>query len=275
MRLQSRSAISYMFRNLWRLIFVSLPIAVFHGFFASYASEVAFVTRLFRGSLDSAGFVPELARSFTVIKYGADGWWIPFVLLFGMSLTQSMFVVRISRHMRMGEPNELSPRKVFSVFPMMLLYMAVIYLCSIVLDFLPVGVAMLLGGLGDGVGVRGAICLVLYFAINTGLAYVFVLLICAFPIRYCDNYPFNAALSYSARIVNKDGKHVALLSLSFSVGQLLVCMMCGLVGNALFSAIVFSLFFLFFVTYIPCVAFSMYYDLIGRERKDISRLIFG
>ncbi len=275
MRLQSRSAISYMFRNLWRLILISLPIAVFHGFFASYASEVNFVSRLFSGDVDSSTFVSELARSFTVIKYGNGGWWIPFVLVVGMSLTQSVFAVRISRHMRMGELGVISLKKVFSLFPMMLLYIAVMYLCSITLDFLPVGIALLLCQEGANVVLLGFVCTVLYFLINTLLAYVFVLLICAFPIRYCDNYPFNVALSYSARIVNKDGKHVALLSLSFSVGQLLVCILCGLVGNALFSAIAFSLFFLFFVTYIPCVAFSMYYELIGRERKDISRLIFG
>ena len=272
MRYQSRSAISYMFRNFWRLAMVALPVALFHGFFANYASESDFLAKLVSGNL-SEDYVSEFTAAFTVVKYGSR-WWIPFVLPVAMSITQSFFCVMISRHLRMGEMN-VSLSKVFSVLPTMLLYMSAMYVCSIALDFIPSGMAMLLSGIIGNAQLVCWLCVVFSFAFSVLIAYVFVSLICAFPIRYCDNYPFNVALSYSARIVNKNGKNVALLSFMFPVCQVIVATLCAIVGNEVFSVVAYTLLFLFFTVYVPCVAFTMYYELIGRERKDISRIIFG
>lgn len=272
MRYRSKSAISYMFRNFWRLVPIALPFSIVLGVFYNFVAESDFVFKLAHGAINADNFVAEFTSAYTVAGVGRH-WYLPFVVLVLMALTESVFVVKISRHMRVGELSGTSPGQVFALLPTMLLYVAVMFVCKAVLDFLPSGVALMLNFV-DNLAVKAAICIVCYYAVSLAVAFVFTLLICAFPLKYCDNYSFGTALSCSARFTSKDKRFVVGFMFLYPGARLLVSVVGGLIGSVVVSILLQTLYFTFFAVYVPCVAFVKYYEYVGRPRQDLSSNVY-
>ena len=272
MRYQKKSAIAYMFRNFWQLALIALPFSVFVGVFCNFSGEGHFVEKLFSGDLAMSEFVGEFVGAFTVGRFGKN-WFLPIIMLLLLGVTESILVVKISRHMRVGELGAASPGQVFGLLTTMLMYVAVMYLCAQLLSFVPVGIVLMLRSLNN-VLADGVLSLAVAFALSLVVSYVFTALICAFPLKYCDNNPFNVALSCSARYVNKDAKFLWTFMFLYPVGRIVVSLLCALANNAVVSILLQTLFVLYFTVYVPCVAFVKYYEYVGRERRDISQMIF-
>lgn len=268
MRYRSKSAISYMFRNFWRLVPIALPFSIVAGVFFNFIPESDFVYKLANGSINADNFVSQFTSSFTVAKSGAH-WYLPLIVLLLMALTESVYVVKISRHMHVGDLATASFSKVFGLFPTMLLYVAVMFACKAVLDFLPSGVALLFN-MVDNVAVKATVSIVTYYIVSVAVAYVFTLLICAFPLKYCDNYSFATALSCSARFTSKDKRFVAMFTFMYPIGRLVVSVLCGAIGNTVVAIVLQTLYFTFFAVYVPCVSFVKYYEYVGRTRQDLA-----
>ena len=272
MRYRSKSAISYMFRNFWRLVPIALPFSIVSGVFFNFIPESDFVYKLVHGTVNADNFVSQFTSSFTVAKVGSH-WYLPLVVLLLMALTESVYVVKISRHMHVGDLSTVSFGKVFGLFPTMLLYVAVMFACKGVLDFLPSGVALICNFV-ENLAVKATIAIVMYYIVTIVVAYVFTLLICAFPLKYCDNYSFATALSCSARFTSKDKKFVAMFTFMYPVGRLVVSLVSGLVGNTVVAIVLQTVYFTFFAVYVPCVAFVKYYEYVGRTRQDLSGSLY-
>ena len=106
-------------------------------------------------------FVGTFVGAFTVGRFGKN-WFLPIIMLVVLAITESVYVVKISRHMRVGELCVASPAQVFGLFPTMLMYVAVTYLCAQLLSFVPVGVVLLLRSVSNVV-VAGVLSLVVTF----------------------------------------------------------------------------------------------------------------
>ncbi len=273
MRYQKKSAIAYMFRNFWQLVLIALPFSVLVGVFCNFSAEGKFVADLIKGKLAMSDFVGTFVGAFTVGRFGKN-WFLPIIMLVVLAFTESVYVVKISRHMRVGELSVASPAQVFGLFPTMLMYVAVTYLCAQLLSFVPVGVVLLLRSVNNVVA-AGVLSLVVTFVLSVVVSYVFTALICAFPFKYCDNNPFNVALSCSARYVNKDTKFVLGFMFLYPVLRMIVAAVCGFIDNPVLTILLQTLFILFFTVYVPCVAFVKYCDYVGRERRDIGQVMFG
>lgn len=273
MRYQKKSAIAYMFRNFWQLVLIALPFSVLVGVFCNFSAEGEFVADLIEGKLAMSDFVGSFVSAFTVGRFGKN-WFLPIIMLVVLAITESVYVVKISRHMRVGELSVASPAQVFGLFPTMLMYVALMYLGAQLLSFVPVGVVLLLRSVNNVIA-AGVLALVVTFALSVAVSYVFTALICAFPFKYCDNNPFNVALSCSARYVNKDTKFVWVFMFLYPVLRMIVATVCGFVDNPVLSIVLQTLFVLFFTVYVPCVSFVKYCDYVGRERRDIGQVMFG
>ena len=273
MRYQNKSAISYMFRNFWRLVPIALPFGIVTGVFCNFVCEADFVAKLFRGSMTLEGFLGEFTKSFTLVRYGVH-WYLPIIVVLLMALTESVFVVKISRHMRVGELSVVSPKNVLTIFPTMLLYVAVMFLAKSVLDFLPVGVVLMMKSV-NRVSILASVALVVTFLLSLFVSFVFGLLLCAFPFKYCDNYSFNSALSCSSRYTSGDRKYIWLFTMLYPCTRLVVNLVTILTGSGIVGMVLQVLYFTFFAVYVPCLAFVKYYEYVGRERRDIGQVMFG
>lgn len=273
MRYQSKSAISYMFRNFWHLVPIALPFGILMGVFCNFIPESDFVYKLTLGNVTAENFMHEFTNSFTLIRYGAN-WFLPIVAVLLCAVTESVFVVKISRHMRIGELAPASIKRVCGLLPNMLLYVGVFFVGGELLNFLPAGIVRMIPMPPDGV-VGAVIALAVEFAVHVLLSFVFFALICAFPQKYCDNYSFNTALSCSARYTCKDTKYIVWFTLMYPLGRLVVAVVTGLVGSIIVGIVLQTLFFTFLAVYAPCIAFVKYYGYIGRERRDVKQLMFS
>ena len=273
MRYQNKSAISYMFRNFWRLVPLALPFGIVTGVFCNFVCEADFIAKVFNGSLSADGFLVEFTRNFTLARFGIH-WYLPIVMVFLMAITESIFVVKVSMHMRVGELSVASPKKVFGLFPTMLLYVAVMFLSKSVLDFVPVGILLMMKSV-NRVAVLASVSLVITFLLSLFVSFVFALLLCAFPFKYCDNYSFNTALSCSSRYTAADRKYIWFFTAMYPCLRLLVTVITVLTGSNIVGILLQIVFFTFFTVYVPCEAFVKYYGYVGRERRDIGQVMFG
>jgi len=271
-RYQKKSAVAYMFRNFGHLVYVTLPVSVAMAFFFNFSAEMNLYAKFVLGKLTIDTFWDELMSSISVARF-AGHWWQSALTLLLLIVTFCMLAVKIGRHMRVGEMPVLPFKNAFRLFPTMALYVLVCFACVQFGMLLPVGVLYLLKSI-QNVYAMTALCFVFVTVTRIVLAYLFALLIVAFPIKYGENYRFNVALAYSVRITSKYRR----FTIGFAVGYPLVRFAAGVIAAALapfkLDIIVYALFFFTAVTLIPCVAFKLYHDSIGSERRDLNRLIF-
>ena len=95
-----------MFRNIGRLFFVTLPVSVLLAFFCNPRLETNLFVSLVSGKIDSESFFSDFANSFTVLRFIQGRWWVAPVALLAvivLAYTMCLMVVKIDRHMRVGE----------------------------------------------------------------------------------------------------------------------------------------------------------------------------
>ena len=260
-----------MFRNFGQLFFVTLPVSVLLAFFYNPNLETDLFVKLVSGQINADNYFNELARAFTVLRFGRY-WWVTLIALFVLAYAMCLMVVKIDRHMRIGEMLSLPFKRACGVFPMMLLYIVGSMVVSEVFKLIIVGVAYMLGFVPSAAAIVG-IAFGLTLVARVFLTYIFCLLVITFPLKYSENYRFNVAMSYSARVmVAKRGK-LTLLSLAYTFAR------CAVMALAYFArpvdVAVYAVAIFFILTFIPCFAFKQYYDDVGGERRDVSQIMFG
>lgn len=271
MRFQSKSSFIYMFRNFGQLFFVTLPVSVLLAIFCNPTLEIDLFASLVTGQINAENFFNMFANAFTVLRFGRY-WVVALITLAFFAYTMGVMVVKIDRHMRMGNMLALPLKRAFGIFPMMLAYIAACVAVCEVFMLIIVGVVYMLRFVPSAEALVG-IGLGLTLIARAFLVYIFCLLVISVPLKYSENYRFNVAMSYSARImVAKRGKLV-LISVIYPFARCAVMALAYLARPL--DVIVYIVAALFVVTFIPCFAFKQYYDDVGGERRDISQIMFG
>ena len=270
-RFQSKSSLIYMFRNLRNLFFVTLPVSVLLAFFYNPRLETDLFVTLVSGQINPENFFNEFASSFTVLRFGRF-WWVTLLAVVFIAYTLSLMVVKIDRHMRIGEMPTLPLKRAFGIFPMMLLYIVACLVVFEVFSLINVGVVYMLGFVPSEEAIV-AIGFGLTFITRAFLTYIFCLLIITFPLKYSENYRFNIALSYSARVMASRRRKIILMSVIYPLARYAVMAIAYFIRPV--DVIAYAIGFFFLLTYIPCFAFKQYFDGVGGERRDVGQKIFG
>ena len=270
-RFQSKSSITYMFRNFAQLFFVTLPVSVLLAFFYNARLETDLFVNLVGGRINAENFFNEFARCFTVLRFGRY-WWVDCLAVILLAYTMCILVVKIDRHMRIGEMLTLPLKRAFGIFPIMLAYVVCWIVVSEVFMLIIVGVVYMLRFLPSAEAIVG-IGFGLTLIVRAFLMYIFCLLVITFPLKYSENYRINVAMSYSARLMVKKRGLMLLLSLTYPLARYAV-MVLAYFARPL-DVIVYAVAIFFALTYIPCFAFKQYYDDVGGERRDVSQIMFG
>ena len=260
-----------MFRNFGQLFFVTLPVSILLAFFCTPIVETDLFVSLVSGQINADNYFDAFATAFTVLRFGRY-WWVVLIAALVLAYTMCLLVVKIDRHMRIGEMLSLPLKRAFGIFPMMLLYIVGSVVVSEVFKLIIVGVVYMLRFVPSAEAIVG-IGFGLNFVVRAFLTYIFCLLIITFPLKYSENYRFNVAMSYSARLmVAKRGK-LMLISLVYPVARYAV-MALAYFARPL-DVLVYAVAIFFGLTFVPCFAFKQYFDDVGGERRDVVQKIFG
>lgn len=272
MRYQSKSSIAYMFRNFWQLILVALPVSLSFAFFMTPDAEINFVRALIDGELNGGNLLTRYISAVTVLRYGKY-WWTAIINVVLFALTVSVLVVKIDRHMRVGEISALPLKSAFKLFPVTLL----LTLCCVatveVLALLSVGVMMLLR-FADNVTVVACVSLAVSVIVRLIETWMFMLLLPAFPLKYSEHCPLNVAFSYSARIMSKHKRITWGISFAFVFARMAIVLLGALLAPYRLDVPLYCLAYVFTIAYTPCLAYKLYYDEVGGERRDVREVIF-
>ena len=243
------------------------------GFFYNPNTELNFFVMLVKGELTMDNYAFVMGRSLTVLRFG-NTWWATLITVVVLALAMSLMVVKIDRHMRMGVMPGIPMRRAFGFFPIMLAFVVCWIAVAEVAALVILGIAYLASFVGNATAIT-SICLALAFGMRVFLTYAFLLLIIAFPLKYSENYRFNRAMSYSARIMFSKTRLLIGLAFAYSFARIALMALAYLLAPYKLDVLVYSLGLLFALTYVPCLAYKHYYDDIGGERRDLSRYLFG
>lgn len=272
MRYQSKTSLAYMFRNFWQLVLITLPVSILFAFFLTPSREISFVQSLINGSVNMENIIGEYISAITVLRFGKY-WWVITIGFVLLAFTVSVVVVKIDRHMRVGEMPLLPLKPSFKFLPISLLFVVCCVVIVEVLALLSVGAMMLLRFVNNAIALA-AICLSLSVVVRIIETWLFMLLFLAFPLRYSDNYPLNVAFSYSARIMSKNKKITWGISCLYTFGRMAIITLGALLAPYNLNVLVYFLAYLFVITFAPCLAYKLYYDDVGGERRDVTQVIF-
>lgn len=262
-----------MLRNFWKLVYVTLPVAVLLAFFYNPRKELQLFEMLVLGKLTMDNYTNLVGGSLSVLRFG-NTWWAALIAVVVLALAMSLMVVKIDRHMRMGVMPGLPMRRAFGIFPIMLAYIlgwiAATEICILVIF----GIAYMGRFIGNATAIV-AIALGLTFVVRVILSYLFMLLIISFPLKYSENYRFNRAMSYSARIMFPKKRLLIGLAFVYPLARVAVMAISYPLVSYRLDVLVYALALLVAITYVPCLAFKHYYDDVGGERRDLSQKMFG
>ena len=273
MRFQSKSSISYMFRNFWNLVYVTLPVSVLMAFFYNPTSEITLFSALVRGEIAMSDTSYWLGEHLTVLRFGKFWWVIPIAIV-ALAYAMSVMVVKLDRHMRVGQMPAFPLKRAFGIFPFMLLYIFCGFAVTEIFMLIIVGIAHMLRFLSNATAII-SIALGLTYIVRMFLIYIFGLLIISFPLKYSENYRFNVALSYSARTMSR--KKFMLLGCALLIVVLRIAVMgiAYLLAPHKLDVLIYAVAYTLCITFVPCFAFKQYYDDIGGERRDVGQIMFG
>lgn len=272
MRYQSKSTISYMMRNFWRLVPWTIVAAALAGYFMSDQPTIEFVRNLAAGQITQENFLQNLVNAATILRFGKY-WWCTLLTVLWLIFVESMLMVKVSHHMRVGEMQRFPIKGAISVLPTALLYTLGVTVFLELLNLAVVGIVYLMRA--AGVIALSVVSAVLLFAVKVLTVFVASTLLLAFPIMSEENYRFTSALSYSVRLAREKRGFIIAVSFIYPLIQLALTALCAWVNLRVLTVVLYSLMYLVFTTYAPCVTFKIYYDSVGGERRDISRKIFG
>lgn len=273
MKYQSKSSIAYLFRNFWKLVYVMLPVAVLLAFFYNPTTERQLFGMLVNGKLTMDNYIDWIGQCLTVLRFGGN-WWLALISVVALALSMSIMVVKIDRHMRTGVMPVFPLRHAFGIFPLMLAYVACCIATTEICMLIIVGISYMGSIIGNATAIV-SIVFGLVFVVRVLLTYVFVLLVISFPLKYSENYRFNRALSYSARIMFPQKRLLIGVAFLFPLARIAVMALAYLLEPYHLDVMIFALAILFVMTYVPCLAFKHYYDDVGGERRDLSQKLFG
>ncbi len=271
MRYQSKSAISYIFRNFWHIAPISLGVAVLLGFCMNDNAILLFAHRYADGLVAPDNILSQMLSAITVLRFGKF-WWLVIISLLLFVFVESMLLVKVSHHMRTGAMLHFPIKRTFSVFPTVLLFLLGVLAFEECLRLCVVGVAYLLRS--TGLIAVTVVSAVLLFAVEVFAVFCVGALVFAFPIMFVENYSFNSALSYSVRLMSEKRRKLLLFSFAYPLVRIALTAICGLIGINIVTVVLYSVFYLFCIIYVPALSFRMYYSSVGGERRDISRVIF-
>ena len=273
MRYQSKSSIAYMFRNFWNLVYVTLPVAVLMAFFYNPSSEITLFTRLVTEEIAMNDVIYLLGESLTALRFGRF-WWIVPIAIVALAYAMSVMVVKIDRHMRVGQMPAFPLKRAFGIFPFVLLYIFCGVAAMEIFKLIIVGIAYMLRFLNNATAVI-SVALGLSVVVRVFWLYMLGLLIISFPLKYSENYRFNVALSYSARTMSR--KKAMLFGVALLIVFLrVVAMGIGyLLAPYKLDVLIYAVGYTLCFTFAPCFAFKHYYDDVGGERRDVSQIMFG
>lgn len=272
MRYQKKSAISYMFRNFGNLFYVALPLAVAMAFFFGFGAEMSLYRDFVTGNLTFDGFWGRLIPSLSIMRF-VKYWWEALLTLVLMIFTFSLLAVKIGRHMRVGEKTVLPVKRACRILPSMAFYILCLFVSVQAAMLIPLGLTFILRSVNN-VNVIVPVNFALTMIMRVVLAYLFAVLIVAFPIKYGENYRFNVALAYSVRITSKKKLFCRLFAVLYPLARFAVGVVGVLVEQSGMDVLVYALFYLALIMFIPCKAYELYHESIGGERRDIDQLLF-
>ncbi len=271
MRYQRKSATAYIFRNFWQLAPFAVIAAVLLGAFCNTHAEITLIEGCMSGTVTDENVLSAVLRSVSLLRFGKY-WWCTLIALVAFAFTESLLTSKVYNHMRTGEMLTFPMRKTVGVVPTMFLFVFAMAFLNEILKLIVCGIVSLLSPVGVTAIVVVALCLV--FIIKTAMLSAIATLLYAFPIMFLENYKFNQALSYSVRIAGEQQRIIWLVSVVYPVVQVLLTVACFFVKNQTFTIAMFSLFYLACILFVPCIAFTLYYDSVGGERHDIGKKIF-
>ncbi len=176
--------------------------------------------------------------------------------------------------MRTGQMPALPMRRAFGIYPQVLLYVVCFVVLYEIGALVTVGVSSLIKFIGNAT-VIVSLSLVLSLLLRMVGSYMFGLLIISFPLKYSENYRFNRAMSYSARIMFRKKRALRGVALIYPLARIAVLGAAYLLEGYSLDIVVYAVALLFAITYVPCLAYKQYYDEVGGERRDIGKIMFG
>lgn len=271
MRYQSSSAISYFFRNFWHYILLVLPVVLFMTFFANFGNQTAFLKDWLGGNLFAETYITQMMNKMSIVNQ-ANNWLFEIGAFLLLVTTFSLITVKMSRHMRVGDFVPFPVKSAIKIIPSMAIFCGCFTVVCQLLQFVVFGILFLLNMFFamDAVIVVG---LVLLWLAVVGIAYLWMLMLLAFPLFYSENYPFNVALSYSIREMSKHSLLCIGYAVGYAVAQVAVLALDYILPVSKYF--VHAIFFTFVIYYIPCLALTIHHKTLGSERKDISRVLIG
>ncbi len=275
MRYQSKSSIAYMFRNLLHLLYITLPAAALMAF-AAYlykpSAEIDLFVALVTGKIGE-DYTQLLLQSFTVLRYGKY-WWVFVIAVVALALASAILLAKIDRHMRTGQMSVLPMKRTSAIFPFVLLYVVACIVASELSTLVAVGLSFLIHFIGNASAIV-AIVLALMALIRVFTTYVFMLLALTFPLKFSENYLFNRAMSYSARLMFRKKRILWSVAVCYPLLRVIVLSSAYLLAPYKLDILVYAAAFLLAFTYVPCLSYKLYYDDVGGERRDVGRIMFG
>ena len=271
MRYQSKSTISYILRNFWRLAPWTVAVSVLSGFFITDQPLINFVRNYAAGNVNSGNFVEGLVNAATVLRFGKY-WWCVILTVLLFAFIESILIVKVARHMRVGEMSRFPLKGAIAVLPTALLFTLGVTVFYELLNMAVVGIAYLMRS--ANVIASTVVSAVLMFAVRAITVFFASALLLSFPIMFEENYRFGSALSYSVRLALDKRWFFIAVSLIYPLAQLALVALCAWVNITAVTVTLYSLFVLFFSLYAPCVAFKIYYDSVGGTRRDVTHTIF-
>lgn len=267
MKYQSKSATKYLLRNFWHLAPIGLLAAVLLGLFCNTNAEILLVKQLVDGTVNSENVLQKVLHSISVLRFGKYWWGFALAMLV-LVLTESVFMVKVERHMRVGEIRGLSLKRSLNAFPTVAIFVLAIVAVMEMGNLIAVGVALLIRYASATVIV--VVSLGLTYFVRVVIALLIGALLFAFPIMALENYGFANALSYSVRLMSEKRKYLWMFATIYPSLRLALSVVCYFVDSYPFTATIFSVFYLIMTLLLPCITFKLYYDTVGGERRDIS-----
>ncbi len=244
----------------------------FAGYLYKPTTEIDLFYTLVTGGLDD-NYSQLLLRTFTVLRYGKY-WWVFVIAVVMLALAVAITVAKIDRHMRTGQMSVLPMKRAFAMFPFVLIYIAACIVASELSTLVVVGLSFLIHFVGNSTAIV-AIVLGLMLVIRIFTTYVFALLVLTFPLKFSENYPFNRAMSYSARLMFRKKRIVWTVAVCYPFIRVTVLALAYLLVPYKLDALVYGVAFLLVFSYVPCLSYKLYYDDVGGERRDVGQVMFG
>lgn len=272
MRAQSKSVFAYVFRNFWQLALTVLPLAVLGGVFFNFNAAGNFVSQAFNGAINRENFFSGVAKTFIFVRF-ADRWYVNVFTAAALVLVNSLLIVKISRHMRVGEMPVFPVRAALKLAPAIFLYAVTFFVAVQLLELITLGIVAMLSFI-DRISALVSTYMTLSLILELLLSYLFARLLCTFPLVYCDDYRYFRAMSFSLRLT-EDCKVKALgYAFAYSMLKVAVTAVATIVSNPFVGYALYTVYYFVFLTFVPVWAFKMYYDATGSDRHDIGNKLF-